>query len=269
MNNDYYKKKAIKYKLKYLDLKNKLGLLGGIPVWYNKFESELFDIYRLVQNYYTTTTKPILTGSGAIAYLLNYLHMDTDLDNLMELDINPHDLDFLYISNTGLSNPDSLGIFNINPAQKRETSVTFKINSETSNNYIKSFDVSKINKINYFELNGINIINLKSLSSFYTSDFLDDDEKINKDKLKKDLIEKIIKKINDDNRSGEFGLEPINLPRIDNKRSGLFGSDSDDEDYSISNKKPNKLNYGSDTAYSKNTNQKPTKLFSDSDDEDM
>jgi hypothetical protein len=236
-----YKKKALKYKLKYLELKNKLAqikLKGGIPEWYNRFESNLLNIYELVKNSYTTDVQPILTGSGAIAYVLNYLGMDEDLDNLdipdeNDVKINPRDLDFLYLSRTGLPNPDSIGNFSINPAQKRETSVTFTLNSVSPSDYIKSFDVSKIDKVKYVEINSINIINLQSLLKFYTSDFLDDDEKIVKDKRKKDLIKKIIDNIIENNREEEFGLVLEEESKFKEERkkksSGLFGDDSDDD----------------------------------------
>ena len=277
MSNIDYKKKAFKYKVKYIELKNKLEKIkfkGGVPEWYNRFESDLLNIYQLVKNSYSTDVDPILTGSGAIAYILNYLSMNEDLDNLVSYQINPHDLDFLYISKTGLINPDKLGIFNINPAQKRETSVTFTIGSESAGNYIKSFDVTKIDRVKYFKINTINIINLKSLSSFYTSDFLDDEEKIQKDRLKKNLIKKIIDKIEADGREAEFGFveEPELREKTNKKSSSLFGdgNDSDDERPMKSNKKPSSL-FGDDSDDEKamKSNKKPSSLFGDDSDDDF
>ena len=49
MNYIDFKKKAIKYKLKYLELKNKfkqLKLSGGDLEWYTRFESDLVNIYQ-------------------------------------------------------------------------------------------------------------------------------------------------------------------------------------------------------------------------------
>ena len=233
MSDIDYKKKAFKYKLKYLELKNKLDKInGGVtvdkPYWYHKFQSELINIYQMVQNYYTTTTKPILTGSGAIAYLLNYLDMNEDLASLSTIGINPHDLDFLYLSKTGLPNPNRIGNFYIDPLQKTETSVTY--NFKNPINYIESFDVTRIDSIKYFELNHINIINLNHLSSFYTSDFLDEEDKIKKDTLKKNLVKKIIEKIKSENREEEFGLARTTATgEIKKKSSNLFGDESDNE----------------------------------------
>jgi hypothetical protein len=243
-NDIIYKKKAIKYKIKYLELKNKLGLTklkGGLPEWYSRFNSDLLNIYQLVKNSYgTEEVNPILTGSGAIAYVLNYLGMNEDLDNLDQ----PRDLDFLYLSRTGLPNPNKLGNFTLNPRQKSETSVTFTIdsdfNSRSSTDYIKSFDVTKINNVKYFEINSINIINLESLSGFYTSDFFDDEEKIKKDERKKNLIKKIIEKIKNDNREEEFGMKSIKEEK--KKSAGLFGdSENEESDDEFNIKKSSRL----------------------------
>ena len=81
------------------------------------------------------------------------------------------------------------------------------------------------------------------MSGFYTPDsFLydDDEDKIQKDTLKKNLIEKIIKKIKEDGREKEFGLEVESKFRPEEtkrKSASLFGDDdsddnSDDKPYS-------------------------------------
>ena len=230
-----YKEKAEKYKFKYLELKKKYSSFlqhGGLPEWYEKFSNDLNQIYRGIKMYYTTQSEPVLTGSGAIAYLLRNLNMLEDLDGLDKNDINPHDLDFLYISRTGLQNPHSIASYQINPMQQRETSVTFSLpSSEPSftTKYIKSFDVSKVEKIKSFELGGIQIINLNSLKSFYISDQFDDEGRKEKDTYKKALIEKIITKIHKEGRLHEYGLDEFVTTRT--KKSGLFGNDEDENSH--------------------------------------
>jgi hypothetical protein len=231
MNQIDYRNKALKYKLKYLELKNKFNknIIGGLPNWYTKFENELVNIYNNVKYYYTTDYEPILTGSSVITLLLFKLNMMDELDKLESNDLNPHDLDFLYISRTRLSNPDSIGNFYINPTQKSESSVTFNLNinsPERQTNYIKSFDITKSESIKSFMFNGIRIINLNTLKSFYIPDMFVDEERIKKDLYKKKLIEQIIKKIGEEGRLHEFGLDDNVTKR---PKRGLFG-DYDDED---------------------------------------
>ncbi len=246
-----YKEKALKYKIKYLELKKKMNeskniKLGGRPQWYNNFSRELEQIYSSVNTtYYTSQSDVVLTGSGAIAYVLNYLNMNMDLDQLEANGINPHDLDSLYSSRTGIPNPDSILNYYINPAQKRETSVTFSLSESNPNynlTYIKSFDVSKVEKVKSVKLGNINVINLNSLKGFYTPDPFDEPERKEKDLFKKNLIEKMIKFIYDNNRIHEFGFDEFVSSRFSKptKSSGLFGPDSDDEFTSSRFSKPTK-----------------------------
>ena len=154
MSRIVYKNNMLKYKSNFLQLK------GNVPNWYTKFELELNEIYNGVYNHYDTI---VLTGSGAIAYLLKYLDMETELDLMESNGINPHDLDFLYVSTLTKNNPDSINQYNINPIQKYKSSVTFTLNSSDKSNYTKSFDVSKVNQIKSSKILNINVINLNSL----------------------------------------------------------------------------------------------------------
>jgi len=238
-----YKEKALKYKLKYMDLKiqyNRFLLGGSLPAWYTGFLNDLVEIYESVENKYKT---PVLTGSGAIAYLLYNLDMLEDLDELTKNNANPHDLDFLYISKTALTNPNEILDYKLNPTQQTESSVTFSLpnsnDSDSNTRYIKSFDISKVRQIKSFVLGGIRIINLNNLKSFYVPDIFYDEERKKKDSYKKALVEKIIKQVHTEKRLHEFGLDEFVTTRDTTnttKSSKLF--DSDDE----SNIKISKLN---------------------------
>jgi hypothetical protein len=103
-----YKIKALKYKLKYLNLKKIIGgnddnvgndeNIGnddnvGNNInhdWYAQFERELRVTYNLVKIY---TVNLVLGGSAAIAYVLNYLEMYDELDQMIP---PPKDFDFMF-----------------------------------------------------------------------------------------------------------------------------------------------------------------------------
>lgn len=263
MNTDY-KQKALKYKIKYLELKKKMNkqeIIGGkIPEWYDKFESELYEIYNSINNNYPDV---ILTGSGAIAYLLKQLEMEDELENF-----KPGDLDLIYRSRTRVLNPTTIrttfGNYEIKSGQENESSVTFISNDKNSSNFIKSFDVSKVPDVKSFSLNGIEIINLNRLKFDYVPDFTTEEERKEKDLYKISLIEKIIYKIGTKHRLDEFGLGD-NITRRDPKRkstsAGLFGDDSDDDTDIFMNN-----NFGYDISTPKKT--KLTGLFDDYPDSD-
>jgi hypothetical protein len=221
-----YKQKALKYKAKYLELKKQFEKLnfqngGIIPEWYPQFENEMREIFFNVSNRYPNV---VLTGSGAIAYLLKELGIDDELSNF-----KPGDLDLIYKSRVAEPNPKMIGDYKIKPGQEYESSVTFMLNT-SDNKYIKSFDVSKTNpNIKSFKFNGIEIIDLNRLKSDYKPSFETPEERIEKDRYKMNLIEKIIQHIGKEGRLNEFGLDDNVTVRGDVKRkiSSLFGNDDD------------------------------------------
>lgn len=243
MNIDY-KQKALKYKTKYFELKNKFEKMfyGGenVPEWYAQFETELRQIYDAVSSRYPDV---IVTGSGVIAYLLNELKMYEEFEELKEL--KPNDLDFLYKSKLGEHNPNIILDYKIKPEQVRETSVTFVLDKTSQNSesrYIKSFDVSKTDpRTKSFNLNGIEFVNLNKLKSDYVPDFGTPDERIEKDKRKISLIDKIIQRIGKEGRLNEFGLDDNVSVRNPKRKSSLFDDFSDDESENEFNKNLNNL----------------------------
>jgi hypothetical protein len=222
-----YKQKSLKYKVKYLKLKKLFEELniqtGGIlPIWYPQFENEMREIFYNVSNRYPNV---VLTGSGAIVYLLKELGMDDELNN-----IEPGDLDLIYKSRLAEPNPEIIGNYKIKPGQEYESSVTFV--STEDNKYIKSFDVSKTNpNIKSFKFNGIEIIDLNRLKSDYKPSFETPEERIEKDRYKMSVIDKIIQHIGREGRLNEFGLDDNMFVKKDmrHKTSSLFGNDDDDD----------------------------------------
>jgi hypothetical protein len=268
MSNINFKEKAQKYKLKYHELKQKLNSQhGGMNNDdYRKFKDELHLIYTSVNGYYYNNDNNIvLTGSGAIAFILKQLGMDDDINSLSNDDINPHDLDFLYISpKMTLNNPDNILDYVINPSQKIESSVTFSLPESSPSygqRYIKSFDISKASRVKCFELDGIHIINLKVLKEDYIDNIRSD-----KDTLKINLLDKIINTINEKKLQESYGLgiQKSNVREISVLRNNnLFDSppklNYNDFDFSSPSSSKKRI-------YDSPPNIKINKLF-DSDDE--
>lgn len=231
-DNIDYKHKALKYKAKYLELKKQFERMniGGnnVPVWYSQFEEELREIYDAVYRSYHDV---IFTGSGVIAYLLKELEMYDELEGF-----KPNDLDFLYRSKLGESNPNMIMDYKIKQGQEHATSVTFILNKD-STKFIKSFDVSRTEpRTKSFNFKGINFINLNTLKSEYKPDFGTPKERVEKDKYKIDLIDKIIQKIGSEGRLNEFGLaDNITVRDTKRKTRSLFGDDdnNDNDDVGI------------------------------------
>lgn len=230
-----YKNKAIKYKLKYHNLKNKMMKLNfidnNIPEWYLKFQDELNEIYTFVSNYYPNV---VLTGSGAIAYLLSVFKLYDEL-----LNFKPNDLDFIYKARIAKPNPKIINNYKIKSGQENESSVTFILN-EDKDKFIKSFDVSRTSpNIKSFNLNGIEILDFNTLKSYYKPGFETPEERIEKDKYKISLIDKIINKIGEERRLNEFSLDyNITERKKSNfKPKTLFDDDDDDNINSLKKNK--------------------------------
>lgn len=269
-SNIDYKHKALKYKTKYLELKkelNKLNISGGIPEWYDNFEHELIMLFNTVNNYYPNV---VLTGSGAIVYLLKHLEMNDELDNFM-----PNDLDFLYKSRIWIKNPTIIEGYKIKQGQENESSVTFILENNNISNFIKSFDISKIDNIKSFNFNGIEIINLNRLKSDYKPDFMTDEDRKESDMYKMNLIEKIIRKIHDEGRMNEFGLgDDITLRKPKRNIRTLFDDFNDDSNDDSNNSLIERINnddniISSPLSYNFTSPKKPKSgiLFDDSDNE--
>jgi len=215
-----YKFKYLKYKNKYLQLKqnsNKINnMKGGIDdKEIHQFKKELFDIYRLVLGVNDTA---YLTGSGALVYIA--IRLELDLNNISI----PNDLDFMY---EGAEDTRS-SIGNFIPSQiTPQASRTWKIDPSkdimASSRLIKSFDFTKnrstfelptfilIDSDSQHKPIKINILALNKIKSFY-QDSLNENPEGSEEKIKAekriDLINEIENKIKTDPKLIiEYGLD--------------------------------------------------------------
>lgn len=257
--NINYKQKALKYKTKYLELKKQLEKLniqngGVVPEWYPQFEIELREIFNNVNGYYGNV---VLTGSGVIAFLLAELEMYEEFENF-----KPGDLDFLYKARVFESNRMNFGDYKIKKGQEQESSVTFSLEDVNSPRYVKSFDISKAHpNLKSFNFKGIEIINLNGLKRDYIpSSFETPEDRKDADENKINLIDKIIKKIGEQGRLNEFGLDDnVTVRNPNNNKRSLFGNESDDDTDDFMNKNLY-------STFNFNSPKKPGKLFGDDSD---
>ena len=119
-----FKHKYLKYKTKYLQLKNQLG--GDIKDYLNTFNNEFGSNW-------------VITGSEAIKLFLIHFKRD-DL-----LKFKPNDVDII-VANKDIIYKETIDGFKRQQSQP-ERSMTFKKD-------LKSFDVGTQDFINYYEING-------------------------------------------------------------------------------------------------------------------
>lgn len=177
--NNYYDK-YLKYKIKYLNLKDQVG--KGSIVSPEEIIGNMLELYNMVSEKYTEV---YLTGSMALYFLAH--NFDVELDEGYPL---PNDVDFV-VYNDGKLSIEEKKITSFQREQSTaERSVTMR--SDTTENYFKSFDIIAFrlyknhHVVNYNGQN-INVLNLTSIKNEY----MDDINPINTKKL--GLIEKLEK----------------------------------------------------------------------------
>ena len=74
------------------------------------------------------------------------------------------------------------------------------------------------------------LLNFNSLISYYTTYFFHEEDRIEKDTKKKELLKLIIQKIGEQGRLNEFGLDDNVTRRSTIKPKSLFSDDDDDDD---------------------------------------
>lgn len=168
----------------------------SIPAWFQFLQ---IDLQHILQN--LPYNNVILTGSAAIAYVVKKLGMGEELNQM----VPPNDIDFLYISKFAVTNPDNICEYTLNDRQKDESSVTFS--NITDSRFFNRFDISKETKCKFFSIDGINIINLYSLKLIYQPGFETPEDRIEKDLVKCQIIQRIIDKIKETGQCEEYGLE--------------------------------------------------------------
>ena len=188
-----YKSKALKYKLKYFKLLEKMNNIqigGNLPyTWLPTFKQELAQVYTAVKSVCYRDEPVVITGSTAIILLLDHCNYFTPeiKDNLNSIkrgkpndEYIPGDFDFIYHKkgNDNIS-PSSISTTN-NTFVKEQTTIerssTYKNNE--NNLTINSFDLTKYpGNIKYVEIsltndenNIVKVTDAQFLSNFYNFD---------------------------------------------------------------------------------------------------
>jgi len=177
MNNYYLK--YLKYKNKYLLLKKQFG---GED---DKRIMEMKNIYNSVikhqgENIY-------LTGSMALYTIVYFLNKNLDDDNKIEFpdELLPNDIDILIQARRQRELIHDKQINNFvrtTPSPQRSITLVDKSDSEL---IFKSFDLSLerfLHSRKYYEIEGIKVLDLESIKSFYK-----DDDDVAKNKLKNEM----------------------------------------------------------------------------------
>jgi hypothetical protein len=153
-DEEFYKNKALKYKMKYLFLKQKM-FGGAKPAWFDKFNQELID-------FFPSGNEFILSGSGALVTLLNYFDKFDLLDNNL-LDI-PADFDIIYVDGLTVFSP--VRSFGQGKFIKRGSNLTrssifdYKVPDASDPDYVnlkKIYDDILIKKLDLTRISDMNI----------------------------------------------------------------------------------------------------------------
>jgi hypothetical protein len=148
-----FKHKYLKYKIKYLQLKNQLG--GDIKDFINTFNNEFGSNW-------------VITGSEAIKLFLIHFKRE-DL-----LKFKPNDVDII-VANKDIIYKETIDGFKRQQSQP-ERSMTFKKD-------LKSFDVGTQDVINYYEINGYRLVDPKIMLENYEENLEFRNNSTDKDKI--------------------------------------------------------------------------------------
>jgi len=188
-----YKSKALKYKLKYFKLLEKMNTMqigGNLPYeWLTPFKEELAEVYTAVQSV-CDSYPVVITGSTAIILLLDHCNYFTqDIKNNLNsikrgdlIEYMPGDFDFIY-HKKGKSvdniSPPSISTIN-NTFVKEQTTIERSSTYENRQNNltINSFDLTKYpGNIKYVEIsltndenNIVKVTDVEFLRNFYNFD---------------------------------------------------------------------------------------------------
>jgi hypothetical protein len=226
-----YKKKAEKYKQKYLQLKyQQMG--GAKEEWLPNFNKELKSIYDAVNGYETTTT---VAGSSAILWILeNIGRPDMWPEDLGR----PSDIDFMYIAKKAAINAPSSITCTKNGTEftysrrtdqsSSATSATYELPIDKhSGNFFTAFDLIANSHAPSILLNGVRVLEIRKLQQFY-EDAVDDapDEPARRKKqIKLNIIRDAIEYIKENSELRAIYFPPeAESPEGKMRGPGLFGS---------------------------------------------
>jgi hypothetical protein len=221
-----YKHKAHKYYLKYKEYKKQNGGLVEKPTWLNTFIEELSQVYE--SNF-------VITGSGALAVYLNYYNILTngEFNKLVaEMQI-PQDVDFVYYCRgTGYESRTNIetraGRYTMEQSSPQR-SVTYKFNSSNRlPSFIKSFDLTCLQRIPYVMIDKYKVLSLEKLLYFYSGELENNEDIINGLQLSISELEDKITQAKRNKKLGNFlDLEEecydlsISLDKTNNKITTL------------------------------------------------
>jgi hypothetical protein len=190
-----FKHKYLKYKIKYLQLKNQLG--GDIKDYINTFNNEFGSNW-------------VITGSEAIKLFLIHFKRE-DL-----LKFKPNDVDII-VANKDIIYKETIDGFKRQQSQP-ERSMTFKKD-------LKSFDVGTQDVINYYEINGYRLVDPKIMLENYEENLEFRNNSTDKDKI--EALKVIVQLVSD--------LPKQRIPKKEesNVFSSLRRRGSDDDGHEI------------------------------------
>jgi hypothetical protein len=255
LQDEYYKKKAYKYFIKYTQLK----LRGGAqPEWYEILLKESIVIYQKLPIVNNTI---ILSGSAAIALLLGNAGIDLRNAFIDPLDSSkntrPKDLDFIY---QGSTKNDNINLSEITVQLPNSSIVKYKRKEDraiSSNKYIidskqnvliQDFDLTNVNtnyketkirELPYIIINGIKVLTPEKLLSFYEDESLEKDtykiqelsnfvERIKRDPLLKEKYTPLIKEEPPVSRiRPNLFSDPLTTPPVSKKPRSMFSPEDD------------------------------------------
>ncbi len=182
-----YKYKIEKYKNKYFNLINQNG---GKPIKYEQFIDEFNNIDKLIGN-----QQHILTGTGAIICMLFHYNMTELLDNFLEINDCPTNINYLYTpDNANYLNINKIGNFDKSDELSNDKITCYLNLNVNDSNKIKKICFTKVHHIEYSKLGDYDIVNINSLYNMY---LFNDGDKVEKQN-KINTIEQIMFKIKND-----------------------------------------------------------------------
>jgi hypothetical protein len=211
-----FEEKYLKYKAKYLKIKNINQKGGNLPDWYLEFEKDLLELNQKLSGYFDEGYA--FTGSSAIAYLARSMNK-LELLNMLP---KPNDFDIIAVSI-----PIRGSLFGYNKLQStEESSQTFEKTEKILNEEgkeigtkIKSFDVTTQKSIpRRLFINNIPFYSPELILDIYNMESRE--EKTSEDEIKKAVLKELIKYLK---------IESFKNIKMEEEKKSRFQSIMEDE----------------------------------------